>query len=245
MSTRFFHMLSLLFMMMIASCSGTKQAGNNEKGYVNIFDGKTLNGWQGDPKYWRVEDGSLVGEVTPQTLLKRNTFIIWRGGAPANFELKVSYRISASGNSGVNYRSIELDTLPLAMKGYQADIDGKNKYNLGYPRYSGQNYEERGRQFLALRGQRVVIEPNAKPKLIDSLGSQETLLKSIHYDDWNELHIVAIGNNLKHYINGTLMSEVTDNDVANRKMSGLIGVQVHVGPPMKIEYKNFRLKVLK
>lgn len=247
MSLRFVDILSLLFITILTGCSAAKKQGDssNEKGYVNIFDGKTLKGWEGDPTYWHVEDGSLVGEVTPQTLLKRNTFIIWREGAPADFELKLSYRISASGNSGINYRSSEIDTLQYSLKGYQADIDGKNKYNLGYPRYSGQNYEERGRQFLALRGQRVIIEPGAKPKVIDSLGSQETLLKSIHYDDWNELHIIAKTNNLKHYINGTLMSEVTDNDVVNRKMSGLIGVQVHVGPPMKIEYKNIRLKNLK
>lgn len=217
----------------------------NEKGFKTMFDGKTLNGWEGDATYWRVEDGAIVGEVTPATLLKANTFLIWKGGQPANFELKVSYRISAKGNSGVNYRSTRVDTLPYALKGYQQDIDGKDKYNLGYPRYSGQNYEERGRQFLALRGQAVVIENGQKPLLTDSLGSKEDLLKSINYNDWNELHIVARGNILKHFINGKLMSQVTDNDTLNRKLSGLIGVQVHVGPPMKVEYKNFRIKVLK
>ncbi|RYE24823.1 MAG: DUF1080 domain-containing protein, partial [Sphingobacteriaceae bacterium] len=191
-----------------------------------------------------VENGVLTGEVTPQTILKQNTFLIWKDGEPGNFELLVNYRISAKGNSGVNYRSIRVDSLPYALKGYQADLDGKDKYNLGYPRHTGQNYEERGRQFLATRGQKTVIETGKTPLLIDSLGSKEQLLKSIHYDDWNELHIIAKGNNLKHYINGTLMAEVTDNDTANRKLKGLIGVQVHVGPPMKIEYKNFRLKLL-
>lgn len=112
-----------------------------------MFDGKTLNGWEGDPKYWRVEDGMIVGEVTPATILKTNTFLIWKGGEPADFELKAKYHISAKGNSGVNYRSSRIDTLPYALKGYQQDIDGKDKYNLGYPRYSGQNYEEQGRQF--------------------------------------------------------------------------------------------------
>jgi hypothetical protein len=237
---------ALFFIIMGAACSATKKIALGKRdGFVNIFNGKTLEGWDGDTTYWRVENGALIGEVTSKTLLKRNTFIIWRGGQPADFELLVNYRISSHGNSGVNYRSIELDTLKYAMKGYQADIDGKDKYNLGYPRYTGQNYEERGRQFLALRGQRVVIETGKPPKMVDTLGTREALLKSINYDGWNELHIIAKGNNLKHYINGTLMSEVTDNDTENRKMSGLIGVQVHVGPPMKIEYKNFRLKVLK
>jgi len=206
-----------------------------------MFDGKTLTGWEGDAKYWRVENGMIVGEVTPATILKANTFLIWKSGQPADFELKASYRISAKGNSGVNYRSSRIDTLPYALKGYQQDIDGKDKYNLGYPRYSGQNYEERGRQFLALRGQKTVIE-EGKPRVIDSVGTKEELLKSINYDGWNEVHIIAKGNKLQHYINGKLMCEVTDNDAANRKMEGLIGVQVHVGPPMKVEYKDLMIK---
>lgn len=240
-----FRQIILSAALLLVCLSAFTLTYQNEKGFKTMFDGKTLNGWEGDATYWRVEDGAIVGEVTPATLLKANTFLIWKGGQPANFELKVSYRISAKGNSGVNYRSTRVDTLPYALKGYQQDIDGKDKYNLGYPRYSGQNYEERGRQFLALRGQAVVIENGQKPLLTDSLGSKEDLLKSINYNDWNELHIVARGNILKHFINGKLMSQVTDNDTLNRKLSGLIGVQVHVGPPMKVEYKNFRIKVLK
>jgi hypothetical protein len=211
---------------------------------IQMFDGKTLNGWEGDPKYWRAENGEIIGEVTPETLLKQNTFLIWKGKAPSDFEITVDYRISSKGNSGVNYRSVRVDTLPYALKGYQADIDGKDKYGLGYPRHTGQNYEERGRQFLATRGQRTVIETGKTPTFIDSTGTRAALLKSINYDDWNALRVVVKGNNMKHYINGTLMSEVTDNDTQNRKFDGLIGVQVHVGGPMKIEYKNFTIRKL-
>jgi hypothetical protein len=247
MSAKSFNLTAAIFIFaIVTSCSSPRHGSSNtSKGFVDIFNGKSLEGWEGDLAYWRVENGILTGEVTPATILKRNTFLIWRGGQPGDFELKVDYKISPKGNSGINYRSVELDTLKYALKGYQADIDGKDKYGLGYPRYTGQNYEERGRQFLALRGQRVVIETGQQPKMIDTLGTREALLKSINYDDWNELHIIAQGNNLKHYINGTLMSEVTDNDTINRKMNGWIGVQVHVGPPMKIEYKNFKLKVLR
>ncbi len=60
----------------------------DEAGFRPIFNGRDLEGWEGDPKYWRVADGNLTGEVTPETLLKSNTFIIWRGGSPADFELK-------------------------------------------------------------------------------------------------------------------------------------------------------------
>jgi hypothetical protein len=239
----FSHLVILLLLFSTLACRSPKTLSN--QGFQPIFDGRTLNGWKGDSVYWRVENGVMIGEVTPQTLLKRNSFLIWTGGQPGNFELRVEYRISAKGNSGVNYRSQEIDTLPFALKGYQADIDGKDKYGLGYPRYTGQNYEERGRQFLALRGQSVIIETDEKPRVIDTLGSQEALLKSINYNDWNRLYIVAKGNRIQHFINGNLMSEVTDNDTISRRMDGLIGVQVHVGPPMKIEFRNLLLKILK
>lgn len=228
---------SIILAILIFTLSATYA----QKKPIALFDGKTLTGWEGDPKYWRAENGEIIGEITPETIIKVNTFLIWKGHAPRNFEIIVDYRISAKGNSGVNYRSTRVDSLPYALKGYQADIDGKDKYDLGYPRHTGQNYEERGRQFLATRGQRTVIETGKAPTFIDSTGTRTALLKSINYDGWNTLRIVAKDNVLKHYINGTLMSEVTDNDTDNRKFDGLIGVQVHVGPPMKIEYKNFYL----
>jgi hypothetical protein len=214
-----------------------------EAGFQPIFDGKTLAGWEGDPKYWRVENGCIVGEITPATLLKQNTFLIWRGGAPKDFELKVEYRISAQGNSGINYRSVELPDQKLVMRGYQADIDGpeKNKPPL---RHTGQNYEERGRTFLALRGQVVRVEEGKKPEIIGSLGTVEETKAFINNDGWNDLHVIARGNVLMHILNGHLVSVVIDDDVKNRRSDGLLGVQVHVGPPMKIEYRNFRLKNL-
>jgi hypothetical protein len=215
----------------------TTATSNSNKGFVKIFDGKTLNGWEGDSTYWRAEHGVLVGEVTPATILKRNSFIIWRGGVTNDFELRVTYRISKQGNSGINYRSEELPGLPYSLKGYQSDIDGAN-------RYTGQNYEERGRTFLALPGQTVRLQTGQKPTVLDSAASRETLKASIKMDDWNECRLIVKGNHMQHYINGVLMSDVTDDDSANRKLTGLLGVQVHVGPPMKIEYKEFLLKKL-
>src|SRR5687767_2953072 len=97
-------------------------------GFVRIFDGETLNDWEGDTTYWRAVGGSLIGEVTPTTLLKSNTFIVWQGGSPGDFELKLEFRIAEAGNSGINYRSEPLPDVPHALRGYQADIDGKNNY---------------------------------------------------------------------------------------------------------------------
>ena len=212
-------------------------ATNDESGFELIFDGKSLQGWEGDTNYWRVENGCLVGEVTPANLLKVNSFIVWHGGETRDFELKVEYRVSAKGNSGINYRSVMVTNGPWAMRGYQADIDGANKY-------TGQNYEEKGRTFLALRGQETRIEDGKAPQVIGSLGTPNDLMSSIKNEDWNEYHLVVCGNVLTHILNGRVMSVVIDEDMKNRKFDGLLGVQVHVGPPMKIEYRNFRLKNL-
>ncbi|HEX9782643.1 MAG TPA: DUF1080 domain-containing protein [Opitutaceae bacterium] len=213
-----------------------------ESGFKPIFDGKTLEGWEGDPVYWRVENGALTGVVTPETVMSRNSFIIWRGGVVRDFELKLEYRVSGLGNSGVNYRSTEVEGTPFAMKGYQADIDGGARSNA--VRHTGQNYEERGRTFLARRGQMVHMASGAKPEVFGSLGDTALLASFIKEEDWNELHVIARGNVLVHILNGHAMALVVDDDSANRRLEGLIGVQVHVGPPMKIEYLNIRLKRL-
>lgn len=211
-------------------------AEKDAEGFMPIFDG-TLKDWDGDPVYWRVENGILTGEVKPETLLERNSFIIWRGGSPGNFELKLEYRVSAEGNSGINYRSVEVPDLKWALKGYQDDIDGRDQW-------SGQNYEERGRTFLAYRGQSVLLPPGGKPVVERELGDRTELQKLVKKEDWNQVQIIAKGNLLRHYTNGTLMSEVRDEDPEKRQAKGLIGVQVHVGPPMKIEFRNIRLKSL-
>ncbi len=224
-----------------------------EKGFKSLFNGKNLDGWEYDPVYWSVKHGAIVGEITPETILKNNTFIIWKGGEPADFELKVDYWISEQGNSGVQYRSDRFTEVPYALRGYQADIDGGN-------RYTGQNYEERKRTTLAYRGQKTSItsqpdsinetrgfvERNAWKGLnvVSELGNRDELGTLIKKNDWNSIRVVAKGNILQHYVNGTLMSEVHDEDAKNRMKKGLMGFQVHVGPPMKVMFKNIELKKL-
>ena len=212
-----------------------------EPGFVSMFDGKTLKGWEGDAKYWRVEDGEMVGEITPETTIKSNTFIIWRDGEPADFEVKVDFKITAQGNSGVNYRSVVVPdkvtpTNRFAMRGYQCDIDGAR-------RYTGNNYEEKGRLFLAERGSVTRITGKQKPTILSSTGDMKEMGKLVR-DDWNSVHIIAQGNVLLHQINGHAMAIVIDDDPRGRMMKGLIGVQVHVGPPMQVRYRNWRLKNL-
>jgi hypothetical protein len=227
--------------------------------WIYIFDGETLNGWEGDPTYWRVEDGKMIGEVTEETLLEQNTFLIWRDGIVRDFELKVEYRVSDRGNSGINYRSQEVQGdpdeyiggAPYALIGYQADIDGPNWY-------TGMNYEERRRTTIAERGEKVLLPSISDAYDLEkythrnqwtarivqgSLGDPDSLTEHIN-SGWNDYYIKVKGNRMKHYVNGILMSDITDEDPINRRFDGLLGVQVHIGPPMTIEYRNFRIRHL-
>jgi hypothetical protein len=186
--------------------------------------------------FWRVEGGAIVGQTLVDRQPKQNTFLIWRGGSPGNFELKLQYKLTGF-NSGIQYRSVELPDIKYAMKGYQADMDGQQTY-------TGQIYEERARGFLALRGQFNHVGAGGKPAMVSTLGDAAELKALIKGDDWNDLHIIARGNTLIQVLNGRMMSMLVDDDTANRKMEGLIGIQVHLGPPMKIEVRDIRLKTL-
>ena len=215
----------------------TREVQSKDDDFVTIFDGQSLDGWEGNPDYWKVEDGHIVGYTTADKPLKNNTFLIWRDGEPDDFELKLDFKITESGNSGVQYRSEELQDPQYALKGYQADIDGKNTY-------TGQNYEERGRGFLAKRGEIALLTNGEDPEITGSLGDGDELKTKINHEDWNTLHIIARGNHIQHYVNDVLMSEVTDNDAELRKMQGKLGLQVHQGPPMEVHYRNIRYKDL-
>ena len=211
-----------------------------ESGFRPIFDG-TLKGWDGDPDFFKIVNGVMTGETTTEHQPKQNIFIIWRGGHPGDFELKLDYKLSGAdtGNSGIQYRSEELpDVARWVLKGYQADIDARQVY-------TGQIYEERGRGFLALRGMFSYIGDGKRPGSTSSLGDGEELKKFIKLEDFNEIHIVAKGNFIVQSINGHVMSMVLDDDRVGRRMAGLIGIQLHRTPgPLKIEAKNIRLKDL-
>lgn len=209
---------------------------NDYTGFESIFDG-TMNGWDGDPGFWRVENGSLIGESTKENPLKANTFLIWRGGEPADFELKLDFKMNST-NSGVQYRSsLVPDVGKWVLKGYQADFDFEN-------RFTGQLYEERGRGFLAMRGQVAAVDDGKKPRVIANLKSGDDLRGAVNINGWNTLHVIARGNVLIHILNGQLAALFVDDDTKGRAMKGLIGMQLHVGPPMKAEYKNIYLKKL-
>ncbi len=206
----------------------------DDEGFEPIFDGRSLDGWDGNPKFWRVEDGAITGETTPDNPTKGNTFIIWRGGEPADFELKLEYRLR-NHNSGIQVRSFEDEQKygKWVVGGYQADI-ADNQFN-------GILYGEKYRGILAQRGDKTVIGTDHKPKVVGKVGDRDELYSHFKKGDWNEYHIVAQGNTLKHSVNGHQMIECVDEDTQARS-SGIIAFQLHAGPPMKVEFRNIRLK---
>ncbi len=212
-------------------------AAGDEAGFVSIFNGKDLTGWDGDPKLWSVKDGSIVGQTTADNPLKTNTFLIWRAGTPGDFVLRFSYRIE-NHNSGMQYRSHEIEGVPWGMGGYQADI-------LGDASLSGIVYEERGRGILAKVGEKVNIKSDGKLDVVGKTGEAATLTAGVKLKDWNDYEVIAEGNHVIQKINGQVMSEFTDDQTDKRAMEGLVGLQLHAGPPMRIDFKNLRVKDLK
>jgi hypothetical protein len=231
--------LALTTSFLFAQTRGPAVGPLAESGFQPIFDGKSLTGWDCDPDFWSAGGGVMKGETQADHQPKQNIFCVWKGGSPADFDLKLEYKLTgATGNSGVQYRSVELpDVAKWVMKGYQADIDGAQQY-------TGQVYEERGRGFVSLRGQIVYVGEGAKPGSIGSLGENAELKGIIKNDDWNELEIIARGNTLVQLINGRVMCVVIDDDTKNRRMDGEIGIQLHVTKAaMKIEARNIRIKM--
>ncbi len=228
-----------LEVLLAVLCQATAQAGD-ESGFVPIFDGKTLDGWDGNPKFWRVEDGTITGQTTKENPTRGNTFLIWRKGKTADFELKLEFRLFG-GNSGIQYRSFEVPGQKWVVGGYQADFEAGEKY-------SGILYGERARGILALRGQKTVIGKDRKPKVVGSVGDPDEIQSKIKKEDWNKYHIIARGNHLVHKINGVTTVDVTDEDEAGAKRraaSGILALQLHQGPPMKVQFRNIRIKHLK
>lgn len=201
-------------------------------GFMRIFNGKDLRGWAGDSKYWSVKDGALTG-VTDGSL-KRNHFITWNKSTVRNFELRVKVKVTPGGNSGLQYRGqcrpdIGLD----AVSGYQCDVVADN------PNYNGMLYEERGRRILSHTGEKVVIDEGGQPWVVGKLPEKEFAA-----GEWHEYRVLAKGNHLRHWIDGHPTADLIDLDEEGRALDGVLAVQVHVGPPMEIQYKDFRLKIL-
>ncbi len=224
---------TLVFLLAHAAFAAT------EEGFTSIFDGKDLTGWDGNPALWSVKDGAIVGQ-TDQHPIKNNTFLIWTNGTVGDFELRCSFKIEplddkGFANSGIQYRSKVLDPKGWVVGGYQADMEaGKT--------YTGILYEERMRGILATRGEKVVLDKDCQKKVTGSVGNSDEIQAAIKQGDWNDYVIIAQGNHLQQFINGKQTIDVTDDCESKRSMNGVLALQLHAGPPMKVQFRDLRIK---
>jgi len=207
-------------------------------GEIQLFNGKDLTGWTGNPKLWSVQDGAITGKTSDSgdTKISHNTFLVWENGTVRDFELTFKYRIE-KGNSGVQYRSKLLEAGPFGsvVSGYQADFEaGKT--------YSGILYEEKGRGILAKRGEKTEVGDDGKPKVTGQVGDSNEIQAAIKDEQWNDYKIVAKGNHVQHFINGKQTVDVTDNDAKNAPKEGILALQIHAGPAMVVQFKDLVLK---
>jgi len=227
----------------LLSALACAQISDKEKteGFISIFNGKDLTDWEGNPALWRVENGAIVGETTAEgpAKLTYNQFIVWKGGEVEDFVIRFDIKLTKEGNSGMQYRSwMNPDaTKPFSVSGYQADFDGVHTH-------SGILYGEGFRGILCQRGQETVIGDDHKPKEVKRFAESESLKKEIKVEDWNAYEVMAKGFTFTNTINGHVMSICTDEDKEVRKSKGILAIQAQLGPPMKVEVRNIRIKKL-
>lgn len=200
-------------------------------GFVSLFNGKDLTGWDGAAGEWRVEDGALTAESTPEKPCTACNYLVWKNGKPADFEFSCDFKLSANGNSGVQIRSESRpnwDTF-----GYQADMEGNGNL-VGYV-----YHHQYG--LIAERGQKVTIAADGN-KTVEKIGDPAALLNHYKKLDWNNYRITCRGPEIRLAINGVLMCQITDHRVPPDKRRGIIALQMHPGPPMKVQFKNLFLK---
>ncbi len=209
---------------------------DDEQGFVKIFNGKDLTGWDGDPRLWSVVDGVIRGQTTPENPARGNTFLVWRAGKLKDFVLKIGFRIK-NGNSGIQYRSKEVKKWVIS--GYQAEVENKQG-KVGFL------YHEKGRGWMVKVGDIMVVDKAGKKNVVGKLANVKEMIKAGYYreKEWNEYTIICRGNHIVHYLNGFQTIEMIDDDVKGRLMEGLLALQIHAGPPMTVEFKDIRVKNL-
>lgn len=189
----------------------------DEPGWTPLFDGKTLKGWEGDPRVWSVENGAITG-TTDVNKVEQNTFLIYESPV-ADFHLIAEVKLR-NHNSGIQFRSQRLDGSGWIVAGYQADFS-----DAGDNSAWGNFYEERGRR------RAVMATPDEGWQKGKSL---------VRKGDWNELQVIACGPRIEIMLNGTTTVRATDE----KSSSGVLALQLHSGVPMRVEFRNMRMKKL-
>ena len=219
-------------------CAGSLFASDFTKpdkdGFVQIFNGKNLDGWAGIPDGWKAEDGCIVGESTPEKPCTASHYLYWAEKEPGDFHLKLTFRLRGEGaNSGIQFRSEKRpnwDTF-----GYQADVDQSLQWTGCLFHHTRAAVVQRGFEGKILPDGTADMKQFAEPAEV---------IKKYKPNDWNDYEVIAEGSVLTLKINGALMCRVDDQHKTEAAKSGIIALQMHQGPPMKVEFKNIRIKLL-
>jgi hypothetical protein len=228
---------------------------NDHEGYVSLFDGQTLKDWDGNPKFWRVEDGSIVGESSKENP-SGNSYLVYKAMKAKDFTLKFEIKVDGEGGSGIQYRSqtgipwrLPIDPKVIAnagptnlnwmMTGPQADFWPAAKF------WTGQFYSENTpMRILSWRGQVVEGFSTKTKRLMGNIGDIMGLAKVVKKNDWNEYTVIARGGVFIHIINGQVMAVMIDDDPkSSNNLSGYIGIEIEA--TTKIYVKNMWIKKLK
>jgi hypothetical protein len=222
-------------------------------GYTSLFDGKTLNDWDGRRGVWSVEDGAIVG-VSTKDAVAGNTFLVYHGVEAKDFDLKLEIKVEWGGGSGIQYRSSTgIPPGRVAGKG-EPPLDPRwvmigPQADFWYPvserakQYSGQLYSQNtSRGIIVWRGQVVQTLPGVAPQLVGTIGDRSQLGTYVKDGEWNQYTIIARGGVILHILNGQLMAVLVDDDPASsNNVSGLFGLQIE-GTPCKVSFRNLWLK---
>jgi len=240
---RYWILLAASFLASPAIAADTPQTAPEEPaGMKSLFNGKDLTGWDGDPRLWSAKDGVIHGETSAANKANGNTFLIWKDGKTKDFELRLSFRCTATNNSGIQYRSKHITDSKVrnnwVVRGYQHEIRNETKL----PSVAGFIYGEGlGRGRICLVGEKATIDDDGKKQVTETLIDQAGFEKLFKLDDWNDVVIIAKGTHIQHYLNGRLILDFTDSPkLALRE--GILALQLHAGNPMWVEFKNIRIK---
>ena len=218
-----------------------RQAPPEPAGMTRLFNGRDLTGWDGDPRLWSVRDGVIHGETTAEQAATGNTFLIWKDGTAADFDLRLSFRCNATNNSGIQYRSRHITDESVknkwVVRGYQHELRNETKF----PNTAGFIYDEGGKRGrICLVGERATWTDGAKQVSDGALVDEAAFGRLFRLDDWNDVVIVARGPRIRHYLNGRLILDFTDTP-PTLLGEGVIALQLHAGKPMWVEFRDVRL----
>ena len=201
-----------------------------ESAFRPLFDGRTLDGWSQQDGYWSVQGGVLTGDSTAEKPCKPNHHLVYTARTFGDFELRAQFRLSKGANSGIQLRC---NPKFVGDNGYQADMNGGGNY-VGFIYHPRQH-------LVGARGADVVIGADGAKSEVRFADAKE-LQRLYRAEDWNDIRVICAGRRIDVWINGMRTTSVTDARKEFLPEKGHSAVQLHQGPPMKVEFRNIRIK---